>query len=214
MRRKHMTNTNQQTQRSGLGVTFALSVAALAATIFPSPAAAQTFTLIEQPASHLHVFAPVDAMGQTVRLNAANVFCPTAVERVLFKFFDGDGVTLMEEIKSVACGRVASAELPPIDRTEGGTFQVYALIAVLPAPQRPGNSPRSVCSADPNPQTGPLVTSLELIGHGTGGGGGAGGPAGVVRQTLLAAVQVPCALALNGRFTGAWGRTVREERDR
>jgi hypothetical protein len=181
-----------------------LSIAILAATIFPSPAGAQGFPLIQQPASHLYIFAPIDAMGQTVRLNAANVFCPTAVERVLFKFIDGDGTTLMEEIKFVACGRVASSELPDIDRTDGASRRVYALIAVVPAVQRPGNAQRGVCPSDPSAQMGSLVTSLELIGHGSGGGGGAGGPDGVVRQTLLPAVQRSCAFP--GRFTGEWDR--------
>lgn len=174
-----MKNTNQK-KWSRLAVKLALSVAILAAATFLSPTQAQAFTLIERPASHFDVFAPVDPnFGEMVRLNAANVFCDGSV-RVLFKFFDGDGRTLMEEEKSLACGQVASSELPYIERTVGGPH-VYGLVAVL-MPQRPGNAQRGCPSDHPGPErSGPLATSLELVGLD-----------GVVRQTLLPAVQRSC----------------------
>ena len=186
-----MKNSYQQRKWSRLGVKLALSVAILAAVICLSPTTTQAFTLIERPASHLWIFAPVDQnFGEMVRLNAANVFCDGSV-RVLFKFFDSNGRTLMQEEKSVACGEVASAELPYIERTDAGGPHVYGLIAVLlqrlppdgAAPSRPGNAQRGVCPSDPSGQerSGPLATSLELRGFD-----------GEVRQTLLPAVQRSC----------------------
>jgi hypothetical protein len=174
-----MKNTIEQMKRSRLRVKLALSVAILAAATFLSPTTTQAFTLIEQPASHLWVFAPVAPnFGEMVRLNAANVFCDGSV-RVLFTFFDGDGRTLMQEEKSVACGQVASSALPYIERTDVSGPHVYGLIAVL-LPQRPGNAQRG-CPSDNPGRGGPLATSLELIGLD-----------GSVRQTLLPAVQRSC----------------------
>jgi hypothetical protein len=197
--RKHMeTHSNQQRTGSRLGVKLVVSGAILAATIVLSPTKALAFTLVGQPVSAVDAFAPVDpGSDQTVRLNAANVFCPTATESVmvLFKFFSGDGRTLKEETKPVACGDVASSELPFIERPEVGSPHVYALIAVLPAVQRPGHAPRGFCPSDVQPgqeRSAPLVTSFEIRGHGTGGGGGAGEPVAVTHQILLPAVHRSC----------------------
>jgi hypothetical protein len=191
---------NQQRRWSRTGVRLVMSAAIIAIAMFVSPTAARAFRQIEEPASHLYVFPPLEPMGQMIRLNAANVFC-TGVERLLFKFFDGDGSTLQEEIKSVACGRVAYSELPFTERTDGGSPRIYGLIAVLPPVQRTGNGQRDLCPADPGTEIGPLATSLELIRSD-----------GSVRQTLLPTVQGSCAAALrSGRFSGAWGKTARDK---
>ena len=175
-------NTNQQRTSSRLGAKLVVSVAILAATILLSLTTAQAFTLVDQPASHLYVFAPMEPVGQRVRLNAANVFC-TGVERVLFKFFDDQGRTKMEETKSVACGDVASLEFPFEEHVNFN--HVYGLIAVVPN-LRGGNDAQIrqtvFCQSDAGPaRGGPLATSLELIGLD-----------GAVHQTLLAAEQRSC----------------------
>ena len=78
------------------GIKLIATIAILVAGTFLSSTPTQAFTLVDR-ASHLDVFSPVTlSRTQTARLNAANVLCDGSV-RVLFKFFDSEGNTLMEE---------------------------------------------------------------------------------------------------------------------
>ncbi len=191
-------NSIEQTKRIRLGIKLTVSVAIVATAILLSPTTTQAFTLIEEPASSIDVYSPVSVSpGQILRLNAANVFCDGSV-RVLFKFFSGDGVTLQEEIKSVACGQMASSALPYIERgevggprvTDGAGPHVYGIVALLPAVQRLGNTRKGLCPSDPSSESaGPLVTSLEIVDRVSVGDVNGDGS---VRQTLLPAVKRTC----------------------
>jgi len=162
------------------GIKLIATIAILVAGTFLSSTPTQAFTLVDR-ASHLDVFSPVTlSRTQTARLNAANVLCDGSV-RVLFKFFDSEGNTLMEETKSLACGQAASSELTT-PQTDVANRAVYGIVAVLIDFRPEDRGEPSTGGSRLGGSSSPIVTLLEVIDASSSGDGS-------VRLAFLPAVQ-------------------------
>jgi len=128
---KGVTNMNRQRTWIKSGVRLIASIGILLAATLLSSTTSQAFILVTSPASQLDLFAPVNVQrGEVVSLNTAHLLGDGSV-RVLFKFFDSEGNTLKEEIKTLEVGQAAAIDFtpPPIDVV--GPMLVQGLVAVL-----------------------------------------------------------------------------------